>query len=180
LGDAARWSGYDASNPRLIALYAKGKVLQWDGGVAIDWDRPVDPGAPVHAEAFPLLALPIFTRLGPSQRDALTATFMEGALSQFLHGEQGALMVASRLVGACPDYEAKLYAATQTMDEARHVEVFGRYLQRCGTIQPVDPSPSSRTSPSRPTKRRTRARGSSARPRGGSTSRPRCRSGPCS
>ena len=45
-------------------------------------------------------------------------------LSNFLHGEQGALMVASQLVNAVPHMDAKFYAATQTMDEARHVEVF--------------------------------------------------------
>ena len=52
------------------------------------------------------------------------------ALSQFLHGEQGALLVASQLVSCAPTYQAKLYAASQTFDEARHVEVFARYLQR--------------------------------------------------
>src|SRR5574338_100340 len=50
-------------------------------------------------------------------------------LSQFMHGEQGALIVASQLVGAVPWMDAKYYAATQTMDEARHVEVFSRYLR---------------------------------------------------
>jgi hypothetical protein len=135
-----QWCGYEADDDKLFALYSKGKVLQWDAERALDWGRAVDPGAPVHAEAFPLLSLPIFERLSAAQREQLTAKLMEGALSQFLHGEQGALMVASCLVGLCPDYEAKLYAATQTMDEARHVEVFGRYLKRCGSIQPVDPS----------------------------------------
>ena len=33
-------------------------------------------------------------------------------------------MTAAALTHAVPDYEAKLYAATQTMDEARHVEVY--------------------------------------------------------
>jgi len=49
-------------------------------------------------------------------------------LSQFMHGEQGALIVASQLAGAVPWIDAKYYAGTQTMDEARHVEVFSRYL----------------------------------------------------
>src|SRR5262249_53451532 len=47
------WCEYDASNPKLLALYAKGKVLQWNADLGIDWSRPVDPGAPVHAAAFP-------------------------------------------------------------------------------------------------------------------------------
>ena len=49
-------------------------------------------------------------------------------LSQFLHGEQGALLCTSKIVETVPWYDAKLYAATQVVDEARHVEVFGRYL----------------------------------------------------
>jgi hypothetical protein len=50
-------------------------------------------------------------------------------LSQFLHGEQGALLVASQLVSCAPTFDAKLYASSQTFDEARHVETFNRYLQ---------------------------------------------------
>jgi hypothetical protein len=43
-------------------------------------------------------------------------------LSQFLHGEQGALICAARIVQDVPTIESKFYAATQVMDEARHVE----------------------------------------------------------
>jgi hypothetical protein len=49
-------------------------------------------------------------------------------LSQFLHGEQGALICTAKIVETVPWYDAKLYAATQVVDEARHVEVFARYL----------------------------------------------------
>jgi hypothetical protein len=60
------------------------------------------------------------------------------ALSQFVHGEQGALLVASQLVSCAPTYNAKLYAASQAFDEARHVEVFNRYLQsKVGFMYPV-------------------------------------------
>jgi hypothetical protein len=50
------------------------------------------------------------------------------SLSQFLHGEQGALICTAKIVETVPWYEAKLYASTQVVDEARHVEVFARYL----------------------------------------------------
>jgi hypothetical protein len=60
-------------------------------------------------------------------------------LSNFLHGEQGALMVAAQLVSAVPHADAKFYAATQTMDEARHVDVFSRYLQKLDAIRPIAP-----------------------------------------
>jgi hypothetical protein len=49
--------------------------------------------------------------------------------SNFLHGEQGALLAAAQLVSAVPDTDAKFYAATQAMDEARHVEAYDRYLR---------------------------------------------------
>src|SRR4030095_9992140 len=65
-----------------------------------------------------------------SQRETFTAHVAAHLLSQFLHGEQGALMTAAALTHAVPDYEAKLYAATQTMDEARHVEVYQRYIDK--------------------------------------------------
>ena len=38
-------------------------------------------------------------------------------------------MTASQLVSCVPWIDAKYYAATQAMDEARHVEVFARYLR---------------------------------------------------
>src|SRR5690606_39858283 len=60
-------------------------------------------------------------------------------LAQFVHGKQGALLVASQLASCAPTYDAKLYAASQTFDEARHVEVFTRYLQeKIGIFYPVN------------------------------------------
>jgi hypothetical protein len=61
-------------------------------------------------------------------------------LSNFLHGEQGALMVASQLVNAVPHMDGKFYAATQTMDEARHVEVFAAFIQQIDHVYPIMPS----------------------------------------
>ena len=50
------------------------------------------------------------------------------SLSQFMHGEQGALLCTAKIVETVPWIDAKYYAATQVMDEARHVEVFAKYL----------------------------------------------------
>ena len=69
-------------------------------------------------------------RLSASQQETFRAHVGCQLLSQFLHGEQGALMTAAALTHAVPDYEAKLYSATQTMDEARHVEVYERYVNK--------------------------------------------------
>jgi hypothetical protein len=61
-------------------------------------------------------------------------------LSQFLHGEQGALMAASQLVLSVPDTDSKFYASTQVVDEGRHVEVYSRYLHdKVGSSYPISP-----------------------------------------
>ncbi len=39
------------------------------------------------------------------------------------------MVCAAKIVEVVPDMDAKFYAATQTMDEARHVEAFSRFLQ---------------------------------------------------
>ena len=67
-------------------------------------------------------------------REAATFT-----LSQVLHGEQAALMVCGQLVNVVPDLDGKFAAAVQVMDEARHVEVFARYLDKVGHRYPIDP-----------------------------------------
>ena len=66
-----------------------------------------------------------------------SAAFM---LSNFLHGEQGALMVAAQLVNAVPHMDGKFYAATQTLDEARHVEVFAAFIRKLDEVQPIAPA----------------------------------------
>lgn len=122
---------------RLRALYRKAKVYQWDGD-SLDWDSPIDPsGSPLGAHAFGILELPIFAKLNDSQREFLNAHLTALTLSQFLHGEQGALLVAAQLAQAVPDLDAKLCAAMQTADEARHVEVFTRYVKRCAMVYPI-------------------------------------------
>jgi len=132
---------YAAEIEQLRNLYAKAKRLQWDAAVEIDWSRQIDPSKPIVEEGrFGFDRMPFMQRLSRSQREAFTAHVAAHRLSQFLHGEQGALMVAAALVHAVPDHEGKLYAATQTMDEARHVEVFERYITKLALVYPMTPS----------------------------------------
>ena len=129
---------YQIEHTRLDDLYRKAKRDQWNADVEIDWAQPVDPaGKILDPERMAFLRLRFFDKLSRSQRDAFNAHYSAWILSQLLHGEQGALMVAGELVAAVPDYEAKLYAASQAMDEARHVEVFGRYIRKLDKIYPV-------------------------------------------
>ena len=131
---------YDIDLPSLKNLYAKAKQHQWDGEEALDWDQEIDPSKPlVDENQFGFGDLSILKKMSQSERDAFTAHSTAQLLSQFLHGEQGALMTAAALTHAVPDYEGKLYAATQTMDEARHVEVYERYIRKLAIVYPMSP-----------------------------------------
>jgi hypothetical protein len=129
---------YEMDNERLKTLYSKAKRLQWDAEQHIDWSIPIDPSRPlIDEDRFGLTQLPFVQRLSQSQQEALRAHIAAYQLSQFMHGEQGALMTAAALTHAVPDYEGKLYAATQTMDEARHVEVYARYIKKLAIVYPM-------------------------------------------
>jgi hypothetical protein len=134
------WS-YEIDQKRLDDLYAKAKRDQWNADVAIDWSIPIDPGGKIlDAERMAFLKLAFFRKLDARQLETFNAHYSAWILSQLLHGEQGALMVAGELVAAVPDYEAKLYVASQAMDEARHVEVFSRYIRALDKIYPAQPT----------------------------------------
>jgi len=122
-------------------LYARAKQHQWDGAVHLDWSRDVDPESEIMPRGASLLELfePV-RRLDAGERRRLAHAELALLLSQFLHGEQGAMIVASQLCSAAPWMDAKRYAATQTMDEARHVEVFHRYVHdKLEWEMPIDP-----------------------------------------
>jgi hypothetical protein len=131
---------YEVDIGPLQNLYEKAKELQWNVTTDIDWDQGVDPSRPIlEGEGFGFSQMPFFDRLSKTQQEALRAHSAAHRLSQFLHGEQGALMTAATLAHSVPDYEAKLYSATQTMDEARHVEVFEKYVDKIGVVYPISP-----------------------------------------
>ena len=121
---------YGSVKEGLHDLYEKAKREQWNGTTQLAWDTAVDPeGEIIPAAVNPLAVYPPFQKLTEKERARLRHAQISLQLSQFLHGEQGALIVASQLVGGVPWIDAKHYAASQTMDEARHVEVFSRYLR---------------------------------------------------
>ena len=120
---------YGSVKEGLHDLYEKAKRDQWNGTTQLAWDTPVDPEGDIIPPAInPLADYGPFKKLDAKERARLRHAQISLQLSQFLHGEQGALIVASQLVGGVPWMDAKYYAGTQTMDEARHVEVFSRYL----------------------------------------------------
>jgi hypothetical protein len=124
-----RWE-YEDGREKLLNLYAKGKRLQWDAAERIDWSQDLDPENP---EQLPDRTVPIFgsgvwNRLTPAERANTRRHFQAWQLSQFMHGEQGALVCTAKIVQQVPAMDAKFYAATQVIDEARHVEAYSRLL----------------------------------------------------
>jgi hypothetical protein len=130
---------YEIDDDKLKGLYSKAKQHQWDAEAELDWSYPVDPSRPIAQDDVSggVFHVPLVTRLSDAQQENLRVHLAAHRLSQFLHGEQGALMTAAALTHAVPDYQAKLYAATQTMDEARHVEVYARYIQKLAIVYPM-------------------------------------------
>ncbi|MEU8547796.1 ferritin-like domain-containing protein [Streptomyces roseoverticillatus] len=139
---AARFSWeYDGGRDRLLALYQKGKDKQWDAEKRIDWSLPVDPYDPLGLpdETSPLHGTPYWDRMSDKDKGELRRNYAAWQFSQFLHGEQGAMVCAARIVESVPDLDAKFYSATQTMDEARHAELYGRFLhEKIGLLHPID------------------------------------------
>ncbi len=121
---------YGSVKEGLLDLYEKAKREQWNGTQQLAWKTPVDPESEIIPQAFnPFADWAPFKKLGTREVMRFQHAQLAWSLSQFMHGEQGALITASQLVGAVPWMDAKYYASTQTMDEARHVEVFSRYLR---------------------------------------------------
>jgi hypothetical protein len=132
---------YDGDQPELLALYDKGKRKQWDANQRIDWSHEPDFEDPLRsaAEYQPLYGSPMWERMDDPARAEARRHFVAWQFSQFLHGEQGALVCAAKIVQTVPQVDAKFYAATQVIDEARHVEVYSRYLHKLGLAYPINP-----------------------------------------
>ena len=139
---AARFTWeYDDGRDRLLALYQKGKDKQWDAVKRINWETEVDPANPagIPDEFNPLFGTPVWDKMTQTERQEYGLHHGSWLFSQFLHGEQGALTVAARLVESVPDLDSKFYASTQVMDEARHVELYNRFIHdKIGMFYPVN------------------------------------------
>src|SRR6266581_6286358 len=134
---------FDYTNGRdeLLRLYDKGTRRQWVASDRIDWSVDVDFDNPlgVPDESIMLVGTPYWEKMNDRERGEVRRNQVAWQFSQFLHGEQGALMCASKIVNTVPTIDAKFYAATQVIDEARHVEVFGRYLhEKLDLVYPLN------------------------------------------
>ena len=131
--------GYELEAEKLENLYSKSKRHQWNAELDVDWGQ-FEPEVDILERRTDFLSrLRCVQALPEEQQTALFKNSSLFLLSQVLHGEQAALMVCGQLVNAVPDLDGKFAAAVQVMDEARHVEVFARYLDCHGRRFPLDP-----------------------------------------
>jgi len=135
LQGAYNWD-YRIQDNRIKRLYELGKELNWNVEMDIDWNRPYEE----LKEPFPIFwdNYPPYQKMSDKKKVEFLKHRQAWSMSQFLHGEQGAVLVASQLTSCAPSFNAKLYAASQTFDEARHVEAFNKYIQtRTKLMYPV-------------------------------------------
>jgi hypothetical protein len=139
---------YERCRTQLVTLYNKAMCSQWNSVTDLDWDTDVDPEGLIDHDG-PMMQLiriassepgsPIASWDDP-EFTALGIEMFKASISQFMHGEQGAMLTAAKIVETVPWIDAKYYASTQTMDEARHTEVFAKYLDlKVGEAYPMSP-----------------------------------------
>src|SRR6202011_6022670 len=106
------------------------KKQQWNAAERIDWSLDLDPENPMMLDdrVIPIFGTDIWNRMTEAERRKVRHHLQASQISQFMHGEQGALIATSKIVQTVPDLDSKFYAATQVMDEARHVEAYSRLL----------------------------------------------------
>jgi len=121
---------YDDGSASLLELYEKGKKQQWDASTRLDWTLELNPDNPMELkdEAISIHGTDYWRKMTDKEKSWLRRELQANSISQFMHGEQGALIATAKIVGTVPDMNAKFYAATQVMDEARHVEAYKRLL----------------------------------------------------
>jgi len=137
-----RWE-YEDGRDSLLRLYEKGKERQWNGSRRIDWSLDLDPENPqgLPDEAVSIFGSDVWNRMTRQERATTRRHQQAWQLSQFLHGEQGALVCTAKIVQQVPSVDAKFYAATQVMDEARHVETYSRLLhEKFELAYPITPT----------------------------------------
>jgi hypothetical protein len=134
---------YDQGRDQLLRLYDKGTRKQWLAKERLDWSIDVDLDNPVgfDDQYVPIFGSPAWERMSERERAEVRHHMAAWQFSQFMHGEQGALVCTAKIVQTVPSVDAKFYAATQVIDEARHVVVYSRYLyDKLELAYPLNPN----------------------------------------
>ena len=133
--------GYQETRAKLRDLYDKAVRAQWISDDVLPWSTDVDLERPMGPEQLmPLFGSDIYNKMTAKEKSAINIETFAWTLSQFLHGEQGALLATAQLVNSVDNLDSKLYAASQVVDEARHVDVYNRYVHtKLGIAYPINP-----------------------------------------
>ncbi len=134
---------YERAAPDFRRLYEVAKKSQWNATTDLDWSNDIDPGPAgqwlIPDDFIPMRDLKEWRTFDDRKKEELRHATLSWLLSQFLHGEQGALYAAAQVTEAVPWLDAKLYGSTQVVDEGRHVEVFHTYLtDKLGKLYPIN------------------------------------------
>ncbi|MDY6830207.1 MAG: diiron oxygenase [Pseudomonadota bacterium] len=122
---------------RLVEL-SRGKMPNIEAD--FDWTLPVDRQDYITEPMYNAFrGFSSYEALSEAERIRFDWHMHAHTCSNFLHGTQGAMLVAAQIVASAPSYEAKLYAAYQTHDEALHLELLTTYLERkVGYLHPIN------------------------------------------
>jgi hypothetical protein len=130
---------YDDGRAAMMGLYRKGVEMQWNAETRIDWSQELDEDNPqqLPEAMLPISGMPQYEAMSRKDKARVRKHFQAWNLSQFMQGEQGALICAAKIVTQVPDMDSKFYASTQVIDEARHVEAYNRLLSKFGVAYPI-------------------------------------------
>jgi hypothetical protein len=132
---------YDEGRQTMMGLYRKGIEMQWNAETRIDWTQELDEENPeqLPEEMLPISGMAEYEAMSAKEKAKVRRHFQGWQISQFMQGEQGALICAAKIVTQVPDVDSKFYASTQVIDEARHVESYKRLLEKFGVAYPMTP-----------------------------------------
>ena len=130
---------YDPERTAMMGLYQKGKEMQWDAKTRIDWSQELDEDNPeqLPEEMLPISGMDAYEKMSRKEKANVRKHFQAWQLSQFMQGEQGALICTAKIVTQVPDMDSKFYASTQVIDEARHVEAYKMLLEKFQLAYPM-------------------------------------------
>jgi hypothetical protein len=137
-----KWE-YEDGSDEMLNLYEKGKQQQWDASTRLDWSQELQEDNPMGMsdETIPIYGSEFWAKMTEKEKIDLRWNLQAHSICQFMHGEQGALIATAKIVNTVPDMNAKFYAATQVMDEARHVESYKRLIhEKFKMAYPITPS----------------------------------------
>src|SRR5271167_2920362 len=130
---------YDEGRQTMMGLYRKGVEMQRNAETRIDWTQELDEDNPeqLPEEMLPISGMAQYEAMSKKEKALVRRHSQAWQVSQFMQGEQGALICAAKIVTQVPDVDSKFYASTQVIDEARHVESYKRLLEKFGVAYPM-------------------------------------------